>query len=111
MRDELTRLGVPATGVSVYSSSLNSTLPPISIQKQGYLTAIWRNSCYRERRPCGTYGPRETGNGHFFTLLDYNSADDTAFIGDPAGYMGSACGFYSLDTILSPAQAIFWPTG
>lgn len=27
MRDELTRLGVPATGVSAYSSSLNSTLP------------------------------------------------------------------------------------
>lgn len=111
---EMCNEGVPATGVDTIGggSSLGAGMPKSEFKAKAISLLSGGTPVIVNVTPGSQYGPRGTSAGHFFPLLDYDSSNDTAFIGDPAykNTNGDCCGFYPLDTILSGVQALFWPT-
>ena len=105
---ELNKNGVPSSAASLGSSSLKSTMNKSDMKSKIISSLTNGKPVIVNVKPGANYGPRGTSGGHFFTLLDYDSSNGKAFIGDPAGSMGSCCNFFPLDTILSGVQAIFW---
>ena len=105
---ELNKNGVPSSAASLGSSSLKSTMSKSDMKSKIISSLTNGKPVIVNVKPGANYGPRGTSGGHFFTLLDYDSSNGKAFIGDPAGSMGSCCNFFPLDTILSGVQAIFW---